>query len=211
MAGLWSHTHLRNLNETRNALSQGLFLRTLNSDFESINMGLDHKFFLQLFFLLPWHFFLSTTKHLEKIRRLGYRLFTLFAYVNGLKKFFGQNQNLTVLKKCPFFSFSLLLKMLKFKRSSLRLVYLNILYNQFLLLKNYRWWHYIRTGMSSVKTPLGTPLRLRTSSSSYFFLQAEIAIKQQWFTLNHWACWLNDSPKGSSVDKKQQVEKNRMK
>ena len=36
--------------------------------------------------------------------------------------------------------------MLKFRRSSLRLVFLiNIVYNQFLLLKNYRLWHWIRS------------------------------------------------------------------
>ena len=51
-------------------------------------------------------------------------------------------QNLIVLKKCPFFSYSLLPTILKFRRSSLRLVYLiKILYNQFLLLKNYRLTH----------------------------------------------------------------------
>ena len=32
-----------------NALSPGFFLKILNSVFESINMGLDHKLFLQLF------------------------------------------------------------------------------------------------------------------------------------------------------------------
>ena len=38
-----------NLNETRNTSSPGFFLNILNSVFESINMGLDHKLFLQLF------------------------------------------------------------------------------------------------------------------------------------------------------------------
>ena len=40
---------LGNLNETRNTSSPGLFLRISNSVFESINMYLDHKLFLQLF------------------------------------------------------------------------------------------------------------------------------------------------------------------
>ena len=46
---LWSHPRLGNLNETRNASSPGFFLKILNSVFKSINMGLDHKFLLQLF------------------------------------------------------------------------------------------------------------------------------------------------------------------
>ena len=45
---LSSHRRLGHLNETRNALSPGFFLKILNSVFESINMGLDHKLFLQL-------------------------------------------------------------------------------------------------------------------------------------------------------------------
>ena len=47
--------------------------------------------------------------------------------------------------KISIFSYSLLPKILKLRRSSLRLVFLiKILYNQFLLLKNYRLWHWIR-------------------------------------------------------------------
>ena len=62
------------------------------------------------------------------------------------KVFLWAKQNLTVLKKCPFFSYSLLPKILKFRRSSWRLVFLiKIVYNQFLLLKNYRLWHRIRS------------------------------------------------------------------
>ena len=53
--------------------------------------------------------------------------------------------------------------------------------------------HYIRIGMFSVKTPQGTPLRLITSS---------IAIKQQWLTLDHWACLVNKTPKDSDGVKK---------
>ena len=41
--------------------------------------------------------------------------------------------------------------------------------------------------MFSAKTPHGTSLRFITS----------ITIKQQWLTLDHWACPLNNSPKGS--------------
>ena len=36
------------LNETRNASSLGFFLKILSSIFQSINMGVDHKSFLQL-------------------------------------------------------------------------------------------------------------------------------------------------------------------
>ena len=44
------------------------------------------------------------------------------------------------------FSYSLLLKILKFRRWSLRLVFLiKIVHNQFLLLKNYRIWYWIRS------------------------------------------------------------------
>ena len=53
--------------------------------------------------------------------------------------------------------------------------------------------HYIRIGMFSVKTHHGTPLRFITSS---------ITIKQQWLTLDHWACPLNNSPKDSDGVKK---------
>ena len=48
-ASLSSHPRLGNLNETRNASSPGFFLKILNSVFESINMGLDHELFPQLF------------------------------------------------------------------------------------------------------------------------------------------------------------------
>ena len=48
-ASLWSHPRLGNFNETRNALSPDFFLKILNSVFESINMSLVHKLFLQLF------------------------------------------------------------------------------------------------------------------------------------------------------------------
>ena len=58
--------------------------------------------------------------------------------------------------------------------------------------------YYIRTGISSVKTPHGTLLRFTTSS---------ITKKQQWWTLDHWACPLNNSPKDSSRFKKQKVKK----
>ena len=61
---------------------------------------------------------------------------------------------------------------------------------------------YIRIGMFSVKTPQGTPLRLITSSSSYFFLQVLIAIKQRWLTLDRWACPPHNNPKDSGGVKK---------
>ena len=47
--------------------------------------------------------------------------------------------------------------------------------------------------MFSVKTLQATPLKLTASS---------IAIKQQWLTLGHWACPLNNSPKDSGGVKK---------
>ena len=52
-----------------------------------------------------------------------------------------EDENTNSFYKCPFFSYSLLPKILKF-RSSLRFVFLiKIVYNQFLLLKNYRIWY----------------------------------------------------------------------
>ena len=62
--------------------------------------------------------------------------------------------------------------------------------------------YHIRIGMFSVKTPQATPLRLITSLT---------AVEQQWLTLDHWACPLNNSPKDSGGVKKQQVGKSRMK
>ena len=50
-ASFWSHPRFENLNETRNASSAALFLKILNPIFQSINMGLDHKLFLQLFLI----------------------------------------------------------------------------------------------------------------------------------------------------------------
>ena len=64
--------------------------------------------------------------------------------------------------------------------------------------------------MFSVKTAQGTPLRLITSSS-YFFLQVQVVIKQQWLMLDHGTCSLNNNPKNSGGVKKQQVKKNKNK
>ena len=77
------------------------------------------------------HFFLSTTKHLGKIRRLGYKQFLYFLlYVNSLKKFFVSKTKFNCFKKMSIFSYSLLPKIFKLKRSSLRLVFLiKIVYN----------------------------------------------------------------------------------
>ena len=44
-----NHPRLGNLNETRNASSPSFFLKNLNSVFESINICLAHKLFLQRF------------------------------------------------------------------------------------------------------------------------------------------------------------------
>ena len=51
--------------------------------------------------------------------------------------------------------------------------------------------HYIKIGMFSVTTPHGTPLRFIISIT-----------KQQWFTLDHWTCPFNNSPKDSGRFKK---------
>ena len=54
--------------------------------------------YLTILFDSP-HSFLRSTKHLGKIRRLGYIQFLHFLlYVNSLKKCFEQKQNLPVLK-----------------------------------------------------------------------------------------------------------------
>ena len=59
---------------------------------------------------------------------------------------FWTKTKFTCFKKFIVFSYLLLPKVLKFRRSSLRLVFLmKIVYNQFLLLKNYRLWHWIRS------------------------------------------------------------------
>ena len=102
------------------------------------------------------HSFLSTTKHLGKIRRLGYKQFLYFLlYVNSLKKFFVSKTKFNCFYKMSIFSYSQLPKILKLWRSSLRLVFLiKIVYNQFLLLKNYRLWHWIRSFVWFIPTNL---------------------------------------------------------
>ena len=84
------------------------------------------------------HSFLSTTKHLGKIRRLLYKQFLHFLfYVNSLKKFFVSKRKFNCFKKMSIFSDSLLPKTSKLRILSLRLVFLiRIVYHQFLLLKN---------------------------------------------------------------------------
>ena len=69
------------------------------------------------------------------IRRLGYKQFLYFLlYV----KFFVSKTKFNCFKKMSVFSYSLLPKILKLRRSSLKLVFLiEIVYNQFLLLKNF--------------------------------------------------------------------------
>ena len=91
--------------------------------------------------------FLSTSNHLGEIRRLGYKQFLYFLlYFNSLKQFFVSKTKFNCFKKMFIFSYSLLQKIIKLRRSSLRLVFLiKIVYNQFLLLKNYRLWHWIRS------------------------------------------------------------------
>ena len=63
--------------------------------------------------------------------------------------------------------------------------------------------YYIRIGIFSVKTRHGTP---------WTFITFSITKKQQWLTLDHCTCSLNNSPKDSGGLQKQQVKKkNRMK
>ena len=64
------------------------------------------------------HFFLSTTKHLRKIRL--HMIFTVL--VNSLKKFFSKPKFNCFKKNSQFFSYSLLPKILKLTMPSLRLV-----------------------------------------------------------------------------------------
>ena len=71
-----------------------------------------------------------TTKHLRKIRRLGYKQFLYLLYVNSLKKFFVSKTKFNCFEKMAIFSDSLLPRIFKFRRSSLRLVFLiKIVYN----------------------------------------------------------------------------------
>ena len=65
-----------------------------------------------------------TTKHLRKIRRLGYKQFLYLLYVNSLKKFFVSKTKFNCFEKMAIFSYSLLPGIFKFRRSSLRLVFL---------------------------------------------------------------------------------------
>ena len=85
------------------------------------------------------HFFLGTAKHLGKIRRLDYKQFLYFLlYVNSFEKLFVSKTKFNCVYKMSIFSYSQLPKILKLWRSSLRLVFLiKIVYNQFLLLKNF--------------------------------------------------------------------------
>ena len=74
------------------------------------------------------HSFLSTAKSLGKIRRLGSKQFLYFLFYVNSPTFLWAKQNLT--KKMFIFSYSLLPKIFKLRRSSLRLVSLiKIVYN----------------------------------------------------------------------------------
>ena len=79
------------------------------------------------------HSFLSTTNNLGlgKITSLGYKQFLYFLlYVNSLKKFFVSKTKFNCIKKMSIFSYSLLPRILKFRRSSSRFVFLiKIVYN----------------------------------------------------------------------------------
>ena len=104
-----------------------------------------------IFFLLAWiDFWWGGNKNL-----VGMGAMRKFLAGGGDFPHRSSRENPAVLKKCTFFSYSLLSKILKFRRSSLRLVFLiKIVYNQFLLLKNYRLWHWIRSFVWFIPTNL---------------------------------------------------------
>ena len=67
------------------------------------------------------------------------------------------------------FSSSLLPKISKLRRSSLRLVFLiKIVYNKFLLIKNYRLWHWIRSFIYNLFPLNWNPLYLISPQSDKF-------------------------------------------
>ena len=69
--------------------------------------------------------------------------FLHFLFMLTILKSFLNKTKFKCFNKISIVFISLLSKMLKFRRSSLRLVFLiNIVYNQFLILKNYRWCHW---------------------------------------------------------------------
>ena len=72
-----------------------------------------------------------------------------------LKRFFVRKAKFNCFTKMSIFSYSLLLKILKLRRSSLWLAFLiEIVYNQFLLLNDYRLWHWIRSFIWFIPTNL---------------------------------------------------------
>ena len=82
--------------------------------------------------------------------------FYTFCYmVIVLKSFFVSKTKFNRFFKMSSFSYSLLPKILKLRRSSLRLFFLiKIVYNQFLLLKNYGLWHWTRSFIWFISTSL---------------------------------------------------------
>ena len=82
--------------------------------------------------------------------------FYTFCYmVIVLESFFVSKTKFNRFLKMSIFSYSLLPKILKLRRSSLRLVFLiKIVYNQFLLLKNYGLWHWTRSFIWFIPTSL---------------------------------------------------------
>ena len=102
------------------------------------------------------HSFLSTANHLEKIRRLGYKQFLYFLlYVNSLKKLFVSKVKFNCFKKMSIFLILTASKNIKMQKIKLRLIFLiKIVHNQFLLLKNYRSWHWIRSFVWFIPTNL---------------------------------------------------------
>ena len=113
------------------------------------------------------HSFLTTTKHLGKIRRLGYIRFLYF---------------LLFQKNVHFFSDSLLPKILKFSRLTLRLVFLiKIFYNQFLLLKNYRLWHW-----NKVSNKKGSLKKRKTSNNRSRVFEITLEGGRKWKGGGNW-------------------------
>ena len=71
-----------------------------------------------------------------------YMVFIILLHVNRLKNVFWTKQNLDMLTKFPLLSYSLLSKILKFRSSMFRLVFLiKIVNSQSVLLNNCRLWH----------------------------------------------------------------------
>ena len=85
-------------------------------------------------------------------------------------------------KNVHFFSDSLLPKILKFSRLTLRLVFLiKIFYNQFLLLKNYRLWHW-----NKVSNKKGSLKKRKTSNNRSRVFEITLEGGRKWKGGGNW-------------------------